>query len=87
MALGVPVLGDGRWEMPCPGSADGKVLRLRVGLRGRRTLSARCRASIAGRTFEWWAEVMACRHEISVHGGPLWVAREVNSSMRPAADG
>ena len=80
MALGVPVLGDGRWEMPCPGNADDKVLRLRVGLRGRRTMSARCRASIAGRTFEWWIEVMDCRHEISMHGGPLWVAREVNST-------
>eukprot|EP00966_Prymnesium_polylepis_P010531 242720-Prymnesium_polylepis.1 len=66
--------------MPCPGNADDKVLRLRVGLRGRRTMSARCRASIAGRTFEWWIEVMDCRHEISMHGGPLWVAREVNST-------
>eukprot|EP00966_Prymnesium_polylepis_P008401 193694-Prymnesium_polylepis.1 len=81
MALGVPVLGDGRWEMPTPGCNNGSVLRLRVGLRGRRTMSARCHASIAGRTIEWWIEVMDCRHAISVHGGPLWVAREVNSSV------
>ena len=81
MSLGAPVLGDARWEMPSPGCEDGSVLRLRVGLRGRRTMSARCHASIAGRTFEWWLEVMGCRHDISVHGGPLWVARELNSSM------
>jgi hypothetical protein len=81
MALGVPVLGDGRWEIYCPGSSDGSVLHLRVGLRGRRTLSAKSHASVAGRVLEWWIEVMECRHDISCHGGPLWVARELNSSM------
>jgi hypothetical protein len=82
MALGVPVLGDGRWVMACPGGSEGAdVLRLRVGLRGRRTLSARCHASIAGRTFEWWIEVLECRHDIAIHGGPLWVAREVSTNL------
>ena len=81
MALGVPVLGDGRWQIRCPGSSSGSVLQLRVGLRGRRAISARSHASVAGRVFEWWVEVMECRHDISCHGGPLWVARELNSSM------
>ena len=80
MALGVPVLGDGRWVIPCPGGSEGRKLQLRVGLRGRRTLSARSHASVAGRTFEWWLEAIAARHEIASHGGPLWVAREVGSA-------
>eukprot|EP00966_Prymnesium_polylepis_P234640 5427499-Prymnesium_polylepis.1 len=79
MALGVPVLGDGRWVLPCPGS-EGRALQLRVGLRGRRTLSARSHASVAGRTFEWWLEAIDARHEIASHGGPLWVAREVGGA-------
>ena len=77
MALGVPVLADARWVMPCPGGDPTRSLRLRMGLRGRRTLSARSHASVAGRTFEWWLEAIDARHEISEHGGPLWVAREV----------
>jgi len=82
MALGVPVLGGGRWVMACPGGSEGAdVLHLRVGLRGRRTLSARCHTSIAGRTFEWCIDVLECRHDITVHGGPLWVAREVSTNL------
>ena len=69
MALGVPVLGDRRWEVPCPGSSDGSVLQLRVGLRGRRRISAKSHASVAGRVFEWWIEVIACEpsHFLAVH--------------------
>eukprot|EP00966_Prymnesium_polylepis_P088109 2039090-Prymnesium_polylepis.1 len=51
LALGVPVLGDCRWVLPCPGD-ETSALQLRVGLRGRRTLSPRSHASVAGRTFE-----------------------------------
>eukprot|EP00966_Prymnesium_polylepis_P113470 2623688-Prymnesium_polylepis.1 len=66
--------------MPCPGS-DSRELRLRVGLRGRRTLSALSHASMAGRTFEWWIEVLDSHHDISVHGAPLWVARELRGDV------
>ena len=79
MALGVPVLVDDRWLMTCPGGGD-RVLRLRIGLRGRRTISSRSHASVAGRTFEWWIEALDSRAELAHHGGPLWVAREVTSS-------
>ena len=58
------------------------MLRLRVGMRGRRTLSARSHSSVAGRTFEWWIEVMESRHDIAMHGSPLWVARELTSDVR-----
>ena len=81
LALGVPVLGDSRWLLACPGSDGERELRLRIGLRGRRTLSARSHASLAGRTFEWWLETINARHDISNHGGPLWVARELNSTF------
>ena len=79
MALGVPVLEDARWLLACPGNGE-KQLRMRNGLRGRRTISPRSHVSVAGRTFEWWLEALDSRHEIAVHGGPLWVAREVGVS-------
>ena len=81
MALGVPVLGDTRWLMICPGSSGERDLRLRIGLRGRRTLSARSHETLQGRTFEWWLEAIDTRHDIANHGGPLWVARELNSTF------
>ena len=74
-ALGVAIGGDARWQMERPGG--GPPLRLRVGLRGRRTISARGSSAMAGRSFEWWLEAIDARHDAAVHGGPLWVAREM----------
>ena len=74
-ALGVAVGGDPRWQIERPGG--GQPLRLRNGLRGRRTLTARGSSPMAGRSFEWWVDVMDARHDAAHHGGPLWVAREL----------
>ena len=69
-----------RWLMPCPGKED-LPLRLRLGLRGRRTISTRSHESVRGRTFEWWIETIDSRHDIAAHGSPLWVAREITASF------
>ena len=74
-ALGIAVGEDPRWQMERPGG--GLPLRLRNGLRGRRTLTARGNSAMAGRSFEWWLEVIDARHDAAHHGGPLWVAREL----------
>ena len=74
-AVGVAVGGDPRWQIERPGG--GPPLRLRAGLRGRRTISARGSSAIAGRSFEWWLETIDARHDAAVHGGPCWVAREL----------
>ena len=74
-ALGVAIGGDSRWQIGRPGG--GPPLRLRVGLRGRRTISSRGSSAMAGRSFEWWVETIDARHDAACHGGPLWVAREL----------
>ena len=72
--IGTPV-DDGRWQL----MVGGRILFLRKGLRGLRTLGAR--SALSGRTFEFCVEVLNCPSEPSYHGGPLWVAREYTGSV------
>ena len=81
MALGQPVERDLRWIVDAPGSDGASMLRLRDGLRGRRTFKARAGSSMGGRTFEWWVERLEDRRDPTYHGGPLWVARELTGTM------
>jgi hypothetical protein len=74
--LGVPV-ADVRWQIARPGPP----LYLRDGLRGRRSLAARRGSTLGGRIFEWWVETINSRQDLAHHGGPLWVARELNGSI------
>ena len=76
--LGVPV-ADARWQVDRPGG--GHCLRLRDGLRGRRSFAARRGSAMGGRAFEWWVEPIDSRHDLAHHGGPVWVARELDGSI------
>ena len=76
VALGELVEGDPRWQMDCPRTEGTQLLTLRVGYRVRRTVS---RGALAGRTFEVWVERLVATQEVGLHGGPLWVGRELRS--------
>ena len=74
LELGERVEGDARWQMPCPRTEGAQTLMLRVGFRGRRTVS---RGALAGRTFEWWVERLKAPLEPGHDGAPLWVGCEL----------
>ena len=78
------VEGDPRWQMPCPRSDGGQTLSLRVGFRGRRTVS---RGALGGRTFEFWVERLCAPLEPGLDGAPLWVGRELKTVGRLVAQG
>jgi hypothetical protein len=79
LSVGLPIASDVRWQMSRPGG--GALLRLRNGLRGRRTISARGSGAMAGRSFEFWVERLDARGDKAEHAGPLWVARELPTSF------
>jgi hypothetical protein len=70
------VEGDTRWEMPCPRTEGRKTLTLRRGFRACRTVE---RGALAGRTFEFWVETLQAPAKPGLHGGPLWVGRELKA--------
>jgi len=76
LALGESVVGDARWLMPCPRSGGEQTLTLRDGFCGRRTVT---RGALAGRTYEFWVERLEALNEMALHGGPLWVGRELKA--------
>ena len=80
LAVGEPVPTDARWRIACPGSHGDTQLQVRLGMRGRRTFGPR--AECAGRTFEWWVDTLDCPVSPSLHGGPLWLARELTGDLR-----
>jgi hypothetical protein len=46
LELGERVEGDARWQMPCPRTEGAQTLMLRVGFRGRRTVSRGALAAV-----------------------------------------
>jgi hypothetical protein len=80
LAVGEPVPTDGRWLIACPGSNGDTQLQIRLRMRGRRTFGPR--SGCAGRTFEWWVDTLNCPVSPSLHGGPLWLARELTGDLR-----
>eukprot|EP00326_Haptolina_ericina_P014451 CAMPEP_0181189228 /NCGR_PEP_ID=MMETSP1096-20121128/11551_1 /TAXON_ID=156174 ORGANISM="Chrysochromulina ericina, Strain CCMP281" /NCGR_SAMPLE_ID=MMETSP1096 /ASSEMBLY_ACC=CAM_ASM_000453 /LENGTH=600 /DNA_ID=CAMNT_0023278369 /DNA_START=479 /DNA_END=2279 /DNA_ORIENTATION=- len=80
LSVGEPVPTDARWRIACPGSHGEMQLQVRLGMRGRRTFGPR--AECAGRTFEWWVDTLDCPVSPSLHGGPLWLARELTGDLR-----
>ena len=67
---------DPRWVV----EAEGKLLRLRPGLRGRYTFGARV-ANLGGRTFEWEIKTLSSPAEVAHDGSPLWVGREITGTI------
>ena len=76
--------GDTRWEMSCPRPEGRKTLTLRHGFRACRTVK---RGALAGRTFEFWVEPLQAPNEPGLHGGPLWVGRELKAMGALRAEG
>lgn len=78
--LGLEQQDDMRWKL----EASGHTLQLQPGFRARYTIGARM-SQIGGRTFEWWIEQLDAPAELAVHGGALFVAREVTNKTAMAS--
>ena len=76
LSLGEVVPDDTRWQMQCPRTQGAQMLTLRVGFHASRTVP---RGALAGRTFDFWVERLDAPQELGLHGGPLWVGRELKT--------
>ena len=77
MCLGSAVPDDDRWTL----TARGHELQLRLGYCARYTFGARGAAGLGGRTFEIDIGKLDSVTELHLHGGPLWVAREIMGTV------
>ena len=66
---------DPRWQL----QVGSRTIFLRDGFRGLRTMGGR--SVLAGRTFEFFIEMLDCPAKPMCHGSPLWVAREYTCSV------
>ena len=77
LGAGAAPTEDDRWII----SVRGEQLRIPLGYRARYTFGARTTAELGGRTFEFEIQKLDSRAELHYNGSPLWVGREITTTV------